>query len=407
MRMKKPDPFFGFMIVYLLLIAFQLFMNQILNPDLIDSTVSFLKAVSTASLTQLDRYQYVDEPNFLLIVITLLSSYMLLSYLLWYYWQLFGSKQEKKNQLYEAFKLTFAISIISICFLFLFFLYALSGRVTNPSFYEKSISALSLAVYSFANAGSPHLSSVFQQGLITQSFILQIGVVAGNTLGSMGIFVLYELLSPIKLRQRLADPKIDWSFITKVTVFGTAILFIIGSGAFYLMESNYFLKEKNIVESVIASVYEISSARGFGSSLSENHFGIGSKILRWFVSLIGSGPFSTGGGFTLLALVWIYSIIWKNYLNSTNTGIAKLISKKLIIYSIITFGSIFIIRLFINPNLSIPFLFSEQWQLFSTQQLKITDAYSLGENIAVGLTLIAGRIGFILACFLTLKEQKK
>ena len=61
------------------------------------------------------------------------------------------------------------------------------------------------------------------------------------------------------------------------------------------------------------SIYEISTARGFGSSLSENDLNLGSKLLHWFVSLIGSGPFSTGGGLTLLTIIWIYSLIWKNH----------------------------------------------------------------------------------------------
>jgi hypothetical protein len=403
--MKKPDPFIGFIILYFILIIFQLCIHPMPGSGLNHLTTSFLSAISTASLTHMEGTKIFVELSYLQLSITFLSSLILFSYLLWYYWQLFGSREEKENRLGDAFKLSFVISFIFISAQFLFFFYALTGHTSNPSLHEKFISALSLAVYSFANAGLPNFTELVSPVRIEQSFILQIGVVIGNTLGHMGIFVLYELLTPKKLRERLADPSIDWSFITKITVFGTAFLFVIGSCAFYILESGHLLKEKNIIESVIASIYEISTARGFGSSLSENDLNLGSKLLHWFVSLIGSGPFSTGGGLTLLTIIWIYSLIWKNHKNPINIRIASSIVKTLFIYSIITFCLLFIIRLFINGDTPFHGLFVEQTKLFTTHHLMINEAYGWGESLVIGLTLIAGRIGFILACYLTLKKQ--
>ena len=266
--MKKPQPIAGFFMIYFGLIVISFSVYSILYSEAfvsLSTSSNFSYSIALSSLTQIkgDAFHPGLSGAFLLfsLIITQISGIALLSYLLWFYWKLFGDRGEKEYSIIRAFKLTILISFISELILFLFFLYAIPVELTDFSIQKKSLAALSLSINSFNNAGFTHIDQFFDQGILEQNFILQIGILGGSLIGSLGIFVIYELFSPLKLRARLADPTIDWSFITKISVYGVILLLLIGSGMFFLLESSNILKEKNIVESVIASMYEITGAR--------------------------------------------------------------------------------------------------------------------------------------------------
>ncbi len=402
--MPKLSPLFSFLFIYLGLILFSLSIHQIFFSEVMDSLPFFSTAIALPSLTQFNGDQLIDSlPVSYLVfsgIITQVSGIVLLSYLLWYYRKLFGTKKEQETGLGNAFKLTIIVSLISETLFFLFFVYSIPAGLSDYSVHKKIITALSLAINSFNYAGAAQL---FTPAVLEQNFILQIGIIGGSTLGSLGIFVMYELFSPIKLRERLNDPTIDWSFITKISVFGTALVLLSGSIAFYFIELKDFLAGKNLMESVIASIFEISSARGFGFYLADN---TSASVLKSLISAIGSGPFSTGGGLTLLSLIWIYSSIWKHSAKSIHFILTNSILKNLIIYSLITFSIPTTLLLIIDSDTSVYSIFVNQFELFTTNRLTITTSSILFIDLIKGTTIIAGRIGFITACYLTLRQQR-
>lgn len=403
--MRKLSPFFSFLFIYLGLIFLSLSIHQIFFSEVMDSLPFFNTAIAGSSLTQFNGAYLIESlpplSYFVFsLIITQVSGIVLLSYLVWYYRKLFGTKKEKEAGLSNAFKLTIIISLISETLLFLFFVYSIPTELTDYSFHKKIITALSLAINSFNNAGAAQL---FTPAILEQNFILQIGIIGGSTLGSLGIFVIYELFSPIKLRERLNDPSIDWSYITKISVFGTAFVLLSGSIAFYLIELNNFLAGKNFMESVIASIFEISSARGFGFYLTEN---TSTSVLKSLISAIGSGSFSTGGGLTLLSLMWIYSLIWKHSAKSTHFILTNSILKNLVIYSLITFIIPTSLLLIIDSDTTVYNTFISQFELFTTNHLTITASSNWFIDLIKGITIIAGRIGFIIACYLTFRQHR-
>lgn len=402
--MRKSSPFFSFIFIYLGLIFLSFSIHQLFFSEANPSLQNFSTAVAGSSLTQINRTQLNDSlPSAYLVfslILTQVSGIVLLSYLLWYYRRLFGTTTEKDAGLKSAFKLTMIISLLSETLLFLFFMYSIPAELSDFSVHKKIIAALSLAINSFNNAGG---AQVFTPAILEQHFILQIGIIGGSTLGSLGIFVIYELFSPIKLRERLNDPFIDWSYITKISVYGTTLILLLGSASFYFIESGNFLAGKNLIESVIASVYEISSARGFGFYLTDSSV---TSVLKLLVSAVGSSPFSPGGGLTLLSLMWIYSSIWNTSINSSHIIIANSIIKNLITYSVITFSIPTILLLIIDSDATAYTTLISQFELFSTNHLWITTSSNWLIDLIKGSTLIAGRIGFVTACYLTIKQNK-
>ena len=168
----------------------------------LSTSSNFSYSIALSSLTQIngDAFHPGLSGAFLLfsLIITQISGIALLSYLLWFYWKLFGDRGEKRYSIIRAFKLTILISFISELILFLFFLYAIPVELTDFSIQKKSLAALSLSINSFNNAGFTHIYQFFDQGVLEQNFILQIGILGGSIIGSLGIFVIYELFSPLK-----------------------------------------------------------------------------------------------------------------------------------------------------------------------------------------------------------------
>ena len=411
--MKKPDPIFGFLLIYFGLIIVSFLGYQIIFDEAIVSSSSFLNlnyAVALSSLIHIDGIAFNENLPvsylFFSLFISQISGITILSYLLWFYWKLFGTEIEKEAGLRKAFKLTILISFISESLFFLFFLYSIPIELVDSNFQKKLFAALSLAINSFNNAGFPLSSQFFTHGFLEKYYVLQIGIAGGSILGSLGIFVIYELFSPKKLRERLNDSTIDWSFVTKISVYGVILILILFSCILFFIESDNYLKEKNLMESIIASIYEITSARGFGFFLVENVENKFTSAVKLFVSTVGSGPFSTGGGLTLLSLVWVYSLLWKNHEKSMHLLIANSVVKNLIIYSLIAFSIPTLLLFVIDSESTVSNLFINQLQLFNANRLLVTSSSNWYIDLIKSFTIMAGRIGFIVACFITLKQQK-
>jgi hypothetical protein len=190
-------------------------------------------------------------------------------------------------------------------------------------------------------------------------------------------------------------------------VFGAILTIGFSSGIFYYLENSNYLAKKNIIESSIASVYEISSARGFGFFLSENIESTSSSIVKLLVSIFGAGPFSTGGGLTLLILVWIYVFFVKRSTREPHVKLSTMMTKNLLIYSLLCFSLLTILLLIADPGEKVLNVVKDQWFIFSTNELQINMSSNWISNLLKGLTSIAGRIGFLITGLITLRQLNK
>ena len=402
--MKRLESLTGFAFIYLSLIILIFLINNFLFSDgfTVSSSGILVISVGQASLT---NFNYVSLNNSIYgiyiiwnILVTQLAGLIILTYALWLYRRCVYASDGERS-LKRAFILTLKISLIAELLLLTFFFYALPIQLANESFINKTLAALSLAIGAFNNAGFLLSEKLLISEAIQSSFVIQIGIIAGSTAGHLGIFVIDELLSPRNLKVRLKNPNIDWSLITKVNVFGTAVILIVFSGIFYILESGSILQDKNIVESIIASAFEITSYRGLGETLFVSNY----STLKYITSIFGSGPFSTGGGFTMIFFLWLYAAISGKKL-STELDIFYRIGKNLLVYTLISFGVLAI--LFLLFHNSSPAELGLLWSVFTTNRLPNSGANLWSSDILLSLTNALGRIGFIVACFLALKNLR-
>ncbi len=403
----RPDPFYGFLVIYIGLISMTYVSHALFFSEIFinyNYATNFSSSTALVSLTQIsDNIFITNLPNSYIIfslIITQISGTTILSYLLYYCWKLFGQKHQKSMNAKSAFVLTNKISLMVEGCLLLFFLYAIPIQLTNMDFEQKFMAAISLAINSFFTSGFTHNAHFFHEGVINQSFLIQIGTIGGITIGGLGIFVINELFSPIKLRERLANPAIDWTFITKTSVFGGAFVVALASAYICFFKSEIYWPEKNMIETIIATIFQVSSARSFGFSITPADH----SWVRMIVSIFGAGPFSTGGGITLLSIAFLVGLLTKKGPKSMDFKMLSAILKRLMVYSLVSFIILTSLLWFAKSEISFAKIFMDQLDTFTILDLH-TNSHSNTEIVLVGFTNLAGRIGFIVVCFLTLKRN--
>ena len=152
---------------------------------------------------------------------------------------------------------------------FVLIYYTGGGHVSQGMGHEVFVAAFH-AVSAFGNAGF----SVLPDNLhaVPRAFVLHLAILITFGLGGLGIDVLYDLFSPRRLRQRLANPATDWRWGTKVSV-NTSIV-LVGGGAllFYALEQHNVLAGLNLTEKLISSAFQSGprAPRAFAPWISRN-----------------------------------------------------------------------------------------------------------------------------------------
>ena len=403
--MKKPVSIFGFLMIYIgLIVLYHLSINLIFYFEFTSLSASILHSIARVSLVGIGGNSHSSSPFFIhfSLVITQLSGLLWLTTLLWIYWKLLDKGKKKSTK--DALLLTIKVSLICEAGLLIFFLYSVPIELVEHSFQQKILVALNLSITSFNNAGLSDISQLMLQDSIQSSFILQLGIIGGSTLGNLGIFVIDELFAPRNLRKRLANAETDWSLITKISIFVFAAVLFISSGLFFFYEQNNALESKNLIESIITSVYEVSTSRGFGYSIT-NGVNQLSELILLLTRMVAAGPFSTGGGLTLITILWVYSFLSKREASNELIQVNH-IAKNLIVYGIIAFGIFTSMRYATDESAKYPGILYDQWMLFSTNTYNSNQESSWLVDMAKGLTIISGRLGFVVACYLTLRKKE-
>lgn len=405
--MNRIPVIYGLLLAYLVLIsACFIGIHYGFSHVFENSTLSnsWLYSTSLVNLTNFDTKGFISAPlsfHVFSLIISQTSAVIILSSLLWLCWQLFGNEKEKYFSIFKAFQLTILVNLICESGLFLFFMYAIPQELAGNNFTQKLLAAISLAVYSFNNAGISQANDLFEAGVLESEFILQVGLIGGTIMGNLGIFVIIDLLSPVNLRKRLANPETDWCFLTKVSVFGAAFVLISFSVIYFLTSDALTFSDKNILESISFMLIEGVGARGFGDFMEGNQSFL-HQIIKLGYSFFGAGPFSSGGGAGLLMFVFVISLVKGNQITSINSKRSKLIIRNWLLFSLTILVFFTLFGFAVNGEsrfMDFAFIFnSHQLSHDSTEDSVIITVLKCASSIF-------GRLSFIIACLITIKHR--
>lgn len=404
--MSKARGFLLFLLAYLLFTVAVFFVNYTYFSDhFADKSANgiWLFSVCQVTLTHFS-FEAAGDASVLFMLFSILTSQAsgltFYTVLLWLFHQLFTDRKKAPFSLKKALCTTLLVSAICETALFAFFFYGIPGELTGGDMLQKLLASLTLAVNSFNNAGFSLEPLFFQSGVVQNNFMIQIGIIGGALLGGLGIFVLIDMFSPVRLRQRLHNPAIDWNFMTKLSLYGGVVM-LAGFLIQFLLTQKSILSDKNILESMAIGLTEATAARGFGMHISgATETGL-SSISYYILAFTGSGPFTTAGGTSLLGLLFIYGIFKKKSSLPGNIHTGYLITRNWII---VTLESLPILWL-LNYTFSLAITSNELHDIYLTNNMAGGSAENFSSLAIKTLTNITGRLSFILACFMTLIKK--
>ncbi|MHC2991876.1 ATPase [Pontibacter sp. HJ8] len=260
------------------------------------------------------------------------------------------------------------------------------------------------SVSAFCNAGF----SLYPENLYTKplrfSYVLHLVIAGLIIFGGIGFPTILDVLSPKAMRGRMAAPWKNWRLLSRITIYTSAALILLGTIGFFLLEYYNTLAHLNFAEALITAFFQSVTTRTAGyNTVDISALTVPTLLMFLFLMFIGASPGSTGGGiktttFVVILLAVITTIRNKKYLEIGNRTIPHSVAYKA--FSVFAFAALlnmlFIFMLAISdPNYGLIQLAVEQVSAFATVGLStgITAGLSdFGKSVLI-LSMYLGRVG--------------
>ncbi len=260
------------------------------------------------------------------------------------------------------------------------------------------------AVSAFCNAGF----SLFTDGLaaegVRNSYIFHLVIVFSVILGGLGFSTIEDLFSPKALRERLKNPWKEWKIATKIAVYVSFGLLVLGTVVFLLLEQDNTMQDMNFSEKLITSFFHSGIARtaGFNTvdiGMLENS----TYILLLFLMFVGGSTGSISGGIKTSTFYLIINSVIATLRGRLRIEIGKrYVPKELLFKALSIFffaASLNVVGIFIlsitDPDIDFMKIVFEQISAFGTVGLStgITSDLSFYGKVVIIISMFVGRIG--------------
>lgn len=221
-----------------------------------------------------------------------------------------------------------------------------------------------------------------------------------TVLGGIGFVVINDLLQLIKSRKKIKF----LSFHSKLAIFSTLILIVVGTLTILIMEWSNTLADMSLPEKLSASAFSSITARSAGFSVIDySQTTTFTKLFTSFLMFIGASPCGTGGGIkttTMVILIMTTICVIKNCEDTTifkrkinKNTVYKAISLLFMSLLLITIATI--IFYVTNTNIKLIDLFFTIISAFGTvgvSTINVQDLSQISKCILIFLMYI-GRVG--------------
>ena len=312
------------------------------------------------------------------------------------------------------------LTIISITLLFeligaiLIFLSLDSELFANIG--EQLFFAVFHAVSSFCNSGFTILKDginheAYRFNYQFQFTLSMIFILGGLGFGTMYNFYLFikgrvtEVINAIRGRSGFKHKAQVFSFNTKFILVCNAIVLVLATLSYYIMEQRFTLTEdKSVIGEWVTSFFMANASRSAGfNSINVNFVSTPTLIMITTLMWIGVSPGSTGGGVkvTTVSLAFLNIIALARGQADINIFKRKIaiesVSKSLaiIILSVLSIALSFILLNFSDPNQPMKQLLFERVSAYTTcgLSLGVTPSLSPAGKFIVIMTMFVGRVG--------------
>ena len=312
-----------------------------------------------------------------------------------------------KGMLRQIITMSIVIEIIGTLIIFSLW----DSKVPFASTPQKIFYSLFHAVAAFNNCSFTLFSDGFYNASVRNSFVLHLAIAALIVFGSLGFATLRELFGVKQLRERLRLPWKTVSVSSRIALYSTIALGLLGAISFYFIEHN-------TVEQAITSIFMSVTCRTAGLSVVPVSQLMPSMLLiMMFLMFIGASSGSTGGGIKTSSFTLIFISAYNTLRGRQRMQIFKhsvypeLLNKA---FTILVFALTYIffstVALCITePGQQVLHLAFEEVSAFSTVGLStgLTSALSPYGKFIVIASMFVGRIGPLTLAFAIAKRPTK
>ena len=281
---------------------------------------------------------------------------------------------------------------------------------------EKLFYSIFHSISAFNNAGISLFTNGLTNELVANNYLVHWVIIIQIFLGGLGILALFDLFEPSRLRDRLKNPWKQIDFSTKISLYFSVGLVVIGAILIYAFESEKSLSEHSLFGKITGAVFQSVTPRTAGyNTVDFGVLSVPSIMLIIALMYIGAGSTSTGGGIKTSSLAIIIAdikavmtgqdraVLFKR---TIGPGLKSSAYSIAIIYIVMNFIGALLLsisewQLLLMPQFSVADLVFEQVSAFSTVGLSrnLTAYLSETGRYIIIASMFVGRVGTFTIAF--------
>lgn len=157
--------------------------------------------------------------------------------------------------------------------------------------------ALFHSISSFCNAGLTTIPNGLMNAVVSENYLLHSVTLGLFFLGGFGMVYLFDIFGIRSLRNRMKYPWKTLRFDTKITLYTTLLLLVMGAVVFYAFEYNKSLNGKSGFGVMITTLFSSMTTRNAGfSTVDISALSLPVLVFFLFLMFVGASSGSSGGG---------------------------------------------------------------------------------------------------------------
>ncbi len=318
------------------------------------------------------------------------------------------------NEIYKTlFKIiSFTVLVEGIC-AFMIYHFTDSAQFTGQG--DHLFFSLFHAISAFCNAGFSTLSNGLYQEGFREAYNMHLAIALAIVLGGIGFPVVLDYYSYLKhviigsvksllgIEKYRHAPRVS-SVNTRLVIYTTGILLVIGMIVYAISEQNSTLKGLSVYGKFVTTIFGAVTPRTAGfNTVDMRELAVPTILIYLFLMWIGASPGSTGGGLKTstfaVAMLNTFSIasgktrveVFRRQINNETLNKAFAV----ISLSVLVMGIGVLLLMILDPELALMDVAFEIFSAFSTVGLSlgITSQLSTGSKLVLMAIMLIGRVG--------------
>jgi Trk-type K+ transport system membrane component len=216
--------------------------------------------------------------------------------------------------------ISFSIELVGIFFLY----FSWDNDLPFNSGGEKLFYSVFHAVSAFNNAGFSLFKNGLFENIVLKNYAVHYIIAILIILGGLGFTVLSEIFSATNIKNHLHTKTSFFSVNSKIVIYTTLALLVMGTGLFFILEYNNSLVRMSFAEKISIAFFQSVTTRTAGfNTVDFGHLLMPTYWLMILFMFIGASPGSTGGGIKTTTFMLLFKSGIANLRQQKNVNFFK------------------------------------------------------------------------------------